>query len=53
MKPTIQDIINQARIVLSHIEEIDEDGTVWYHDEDAKHLHNLIDEYETEHQLPR
>lgn len=53
MKPTIENIIHQAKVVLSHIEEIDEDGTVWYKDEDAKLLHNMIDEYETEHQLPR
>lgn len=46
MKPTIKDIINQAKIVLSHLEEIDEDGIVWYKDEEAKRLHNLIDEYE-------
>lgn len=45
----IQDIINQAKILLTHLEEIDENGIVWYKDEEAKQLHNLIEEYESEH----
>lgn len=48
MKPTIQDIINQAKILLSHLEEIDPNGNTYYHDEEAKRLHNLIEEYESE-----
>lgn len=45
----IQDIINQAKILLFHLEEIDENGIMWYKDEEAKRLHILIEEYESEH----
>lgn len=49
MKPTIENILRSAKILLSHLEEIDENGVTYYNDEEAKYLHNLIEEYESEH----
>jgi len=43
---SIKSIILAAKNLLNKLEEVDENGISYYLDEEAKYLHNLIEEYE-------
>lgn len=44
---TVKDIIHQAKVVLSHIEEVDQDGVRYFEDDEAKILNYMIQKYES------
>ena len=43
---TIEQIIYHAKALLRNLEDINEDGTVWYQDQEAALLDHYIDEWE-------
>ena len=43
---SIKAIINAAKSLLKALEQMDNDGVIYYDYEEAKYLHHLIEEYE-------
>lgn len=50
-RPTIQEILYSAKILLRQLEQADADGTDYYEFEEAKILHSLIERYERKEDL--
>ncbi len=47
-RPTIEQILYSAKVLLRQLEQTDKDGVDYYEFEEAKHLKRLIDDYERE-----
>lgn len=47
-KPTIQEILYSAKVLLRELEQTDKDGVDYYEQEEAKYLKRLIEDYERE-----